>query len=50
LGDAKITKYGEPASADIVIAKEEIFTKDRLVPTNDNIETSFVPMLLKQKS
>jgi len=43
LGDAKITKYGEPASADIVIAKEEIFTKDRLVPTNDNIETSFVP-------
>jgi hypothetical protein len=43
LGDAKITKYGEPASADIVKAKEEIFTKDRLVPTGDNIETSFVP-------
>ncbi len=43
LGDATITKYGEPASADIVKAKEEIFTKDRLVPTNDVVETSFVP-------
>jgi len=43
LGDAKITKYGQPASADIVKAKEEIFTKDRLVPTGDNVETSFVP-------
>ncbi len=43
LGDAKVTKYGEPASADIVKAKEEIFAKDRLVPTGENIETSFVP-------
>lgn len=43
LGDAKITKYGEPASADIIKAKEEIFTKDRLVPTGNDIETSFVP-------
>ncbi len=43
LGDAKITKYGKPASADIVRAKEEIFTKDRLVPTGDIVETSFVP-------
>jgi hypothetical protein len=43
LGDAKITKYGEPASADIIKAKEEIFTKDRLVPMGENIETSFVP-------
>lgn len=43
LGDAKITKYGEPASADIIKAKEEIFTKDRLVPTGDRVETSFVP-------
>lgn len=43
LGDAKITKYGEPASADIIKAKEEIFTKDRLVPAGDNVETSFVP-------
>jgi hypothetical protein len=43
LGDAKITKYGEPASADIVRAKEEIFTRDRLVPTSDATITSFVP-------
>jgi hypothetical protein len=43
LGDAKITKYGEPASADIISAKEEIFTKDRLVPTGDNVKTNFVP-------
>ncbi len=42
-GDAKITKYGEPASADITKAKEEIFTKDRLVPSNDEVITSFVP-------
>lgn len=43
LGDLKITKYGEPASADITKAKEEIFTKDRLVPTGDNVVTNFVP-------
>ena len=43
LGDAKITKYGEPASGDIIRAKEEIFTKDRLVPTGDGVETNFVP-------
>lgn len=43
LGDAKITKYGEPASADIVKAKEEIFTKDRLVPSGNTTETNFVP-------
>lgn len=43
LGDAKVSKYGEPASADIVKAKEEIFIKDRLVPTSAGSETSFVP-------
>lgn len=43
LGDAKITKYGEPASGDIVRAKEEIFSRDRLVPIGDSVETSFVP-------
>jgi hypothetical protein len=43
LGDLKIIKYGEPASADITKAKEEIFTKDRLVPTGDNVVTNFVP-------
>lgn len=43
LGEAKITKYGEPASAEIVRAKEEIFKRDRLVPTGDTVQTSFVP-------
>jgi hypothetical protein len=43
LGDARITKYGEPASADITKAKEEIFVKDRLVPTGDAVVTNFVP-------
>lgn len=49
LGDAKITKYGEPASGDIVKAKEEIFTRDRLVPTGDTVETSFVPRAPEQE-
>jgi hypothetical protein len=43
LGDAKIVKYGEPASADITKAKEEIFTKDRLVAADDQVITNFVP-------
>lgn len=43
LGDARVTKYGAPASADITKAKEEIFTKDRLVPSNDDVITNFVP-------
>lgn len=43
LGDARVTKYGEPASADIVRAKEEIFTKDKLVPAPEMLQASFVP-------
>ncbi|MDO9051182.1 MAG: LysM peptidoglycan-binding domain-containing protein [Methylotenera sp.] len=43
LGDASVTKYGEPASANITKAKEEIFTKDRLVPSGDEVITNFVP-------
>jgi LysM repeat protein len=43
LGDARITKYGRPASADITSAKEEIFTRDRLVPVGEIVETNFVP-------
>lgn len=43
LGDARITKYGEPASANITKAKEEIFTKDRLVPSGDEVIANFVP-------
>ena len=43
LGDARITKYGEPASANISKAKEEIFTKDRLVSIGEEVVTNFVP-------
>lgn len=43
LGDARMTKYGEPASATITKAKEEIFIKDRLVPAGDEAITNFVP-------
>ena len=43
LGDARISKYGEPASANITKAKEEIFVKDRLVPSGDEVITNFVP-------
>lgn len=43
LGDLNITKYGEPASADIVTAKEEILVKDRLITASDQFQSSFVP-------
>lgn len=43
LGDLNVTRYGEPASADIVTAKEEILIKDRLVPASDEFQSSFVP-------
>lgn len=43
LGDAKMTRYGEPASAVISKAKEEIFIKDRLVAAGDEAITNFVP-------
>jgi LysM domain len=43
LGDANITRYGAPATGEIVRAKEEIFTKDRLVVSPDEFKSSFVP-------
>jgi hypothetical protein len=43
LGDARITQYGEPASAEIVRAKEEIFKDDKLLPAADTLATNFVP-------
>jgi len=43
LGDMNVTRYGAPASGDIVRAKEEIFTKDRLVVSPDEFKSSFVP-------
>lgn len=43
LGDAKVVKYGDPVSADIIKAKEEIFTKDRLVAVGEEVTSNFVP-------
>jgi hypothetical protein len=43
LGDVDIARFGEPATGDIVRAKEEIFTKDRLVISPDEFKSSFVP-------
>lgn len=49
LGDTRITKFGQPASADIVKAKEEIFTKDRLVVATEGFNESFVPHAPEQE-
>ncbi len=43
LGDAHVTKFGDPASANIVKAKEEIFVNDRLLPFLETTEANFVP-------
>jgi hypothetical protein len=43
LGDLKVIKYGEPASAEISRAKEEIFTNDKLVEAKDELETNLIP-------
>lgn len=43
LGDTDIARFGAPATGDIVRAKEEIFTKDRLVISPDEFKSSFVP-------
>jgi len=43
LGDLNVVRFGEPASADIHAAKEEIFVKDRLVIATDEIRDRFVP-------
>jgi LysM repeat protein len=43
LGDAKIIKHGDPATAQITKAKEEIFAKDRLMPINAQYDANFMP-------
>lgn len=43
LGDADIARFGEPATGDIVRAKQEIFSKDRLVVSPEGFKSSFVP-------
>lgn len=43
LGEARVTRFGEPATATITRAKEEIFVQDKLVVAPDTIQTSFIP-------
>ena len=43
LGDVDISRFGAPATGDIVRAKEEIFAKDRLVVSPEEFQSSFVP-------
>jgi LysM domain len=43
LGNARVTKYGVPATAEITNSKEEIFAKDLLIAAPDTIESSYVP-------
>jgi len=43
LGDLRVKKFGKPATAEVVKAKEEIFVKDRLVPSGDEVITNFTP-------
>ncbi len=43
LGDVSVSRFGAPASGEIVRAKEEIFTKDRLVVSHDEFQSSYVP-------
>ncbi len=43
LGTARVSKFGAPATAEVTSAKEEIFTKDRLVSAPDVFQTNFVP-------
>jgi len=43
LGDAELTKYGEPASGTVVSAKEEIFAKDKLILVPQTMEFSYAP-------
>jgi hypothetical protein len=43
LGDLRVKRFGAPATAEVVKAKEEIFVKDRLVPSGDEVITNFTP-------
>ena len=43
LGDAKIIKYGEPATAEVTRAKEEIFSDDKLIEAREEVQTNLVP-------
>lgn len=43
LGDAKVLKYGGPATAEITRAKEEIFISDKLIEAQEDVQTNLTP-------
>lgn len=43
LGDAKIVRYGEPATINITRSKQEITLKDKLVAAPEKLMSSFIP-------
>lgn len=43
LGDLRITKYGDPATAEILRSKEDIYPDDRLVKATDKLLDNFIP-------
>jgi hypothetical protein len=43
LGDARVTKFGEPATLEVVRTKEEMNKDDKLVKVNDKLLDRFVP-------
>lgn len=49
LGDTKVLKFGAPATAEITRAKEEIFTGDKLIEAQDEIQPNLVPRAPENK-
>jgi hypothetical protein len=43
LGDARVVRYGQPATIDITRSKEEIAVKDKLVVAPEKLLGSFIP-------
>jgi hypothetical protein len=43
LGDARVTKFGEPTSVEIVRTKEEMHKDDKLIKVDDKLLDRFVP-------
>jgi len=43
LGDARIAKFGSPATLDLVSSREEIYRNDKLIPSADALMSSYAP-------
>lgn len=43
LGDAKVKRFGAPATVEVVRAKEEIFKQDKLVPAPEKLQDNYIP-------